>query len=174
MDRDIYHVSSEIAPLDLLEINCLDEQGVNQGWWIHHPASKNDSLIDWFTIGKYQDGIKIGTWSTIENVHQIYTRRTTEYIRTSDSTGISVSEPNGTFSIIYSVDSSFVQATRTIAEINYPLKTECALTNSKNECTMTYRGEELSTFSSEYLKSTLYSAFEQHSRIVRRIDEKYR
>lgn len=78
------------------EINCLDQNGVKQGWWINYKIEYNDVpildvqpkgyFIREYSCGKYKDGKRVGDWKTINNVHAIFIANCKNYYYSEDTT----------------------------------------------------------------------------------------
>lgn len=76
-------------------INCIDEHGLKQGWWIYYKVDYNpvaipDELDSGYYVadyiyGQYNSGFKTGAWIKFKNVHQCYIAEIDSYYYNKDT-----------------------------------------------------------------------------------------
>lgn len=173
LEKERYKIPIDIPPEHLDQINCVDYTGQKQGYWILYPFD-SASVVEWYTIGRYFNDEKVGVWATVQNTHNVYVSKTTEYIRSQDSVGIIVIDKPLRYSIMYSTDSTSIKARCWNQEFSAPFVAECTSNDTLNICKLSYLNQKLSKFPSKQLKSRLISAFGQYEREIQKHNEAIR
>lgn len=164
-------------------INCKDKSEKKQGWWIYYevqynPEYKPDELekgdyVSDYVYGQYENDLKIGTWRTVRNVHQIYDQREDRYYYSLDTSRVASWFLSGGFNeseIIYIKDSTTIKSTSLSPKEKYPICIDC--NKKSNDCIMTYRKEIIKKISFENFETEFEKTFFMYDREKRSIDGK--
>lgn len=164
-------------------INCKDKSEKKQGWWIYYkvqynPVDKPDELekgdyVQDYVYGQYKNDIKIGTWRTVRNVHQIYDQREDTYYYSQDTSRVTSWFASGGFNesnIIYIKDSTIIKSTSLSPKEKYHICIDC--NKESKGCIMTYRKEIIKKFPFENFETEFEKTFLMYDREKREIDKK--
>jgi hypothetical protein len=179
-DKSLFHMLPDSLPD---KINCIDSNGLKQGWWIdykirYNPVDRPDELakgnyVDNYSLGKYKNSIKIGDWISVANVHLIYESRRDNYYYSTDTIMITSRFASGESVLYYNADSTIIKSSSLYAGEKFPICIEC---NKKSEigkeCKMTYRDEKIKEFSFEQFEIAFYGSFIEYKREKKIIDNK--
>ncbi len=179
-DKGLFHMLPDTFPH---KINCIDSNGLKQGWWIdykieYNPVDRPDELakgnyVDNYSFGKYKNNIKIGDWISVANVHLIYETRRDNYYYSMDTILIKSLFASGESTLYYNSDSSIIKSNSLCVDEKFSICIEC---NKKSEigkeCKMTYRSEKIKEFSFEQFDMEFYSSFIGYKREKKIIDNK--
>ena len=169
------------------EINCIDTNGIKQGWWIYYeikynPEDQPDVLgkgyyVNDYIYGKYQNNLKVGKWKTIQNVHLIYESRSDSFYYAEDTTLIiSYFAERGFMesNLYYNSDSSVVNFERNKVDEKYPILIKCNKFEKRKgkECAVIYRGSYIRYFPFKQLEIEIENCCLKDDRNKFLIDEK--
>ncbi len=154
----------KLLPSELPDtLNCTDTNGKKQGWWLVYevkinPARIPDELeageyVESYSLGKFLEDRKVGTWKTVQNVHQIFISRTDSFIYEPGSTTIISGYFDGGWNreeVTYSNDGKRMELTHQGADSEFPIQVICDKSMPLDkQCTVNYRGQNITTFSFE-------------------------
>lgn len=162
-------------------INCKDKSGKKQGWWIYYkvqynPVDKRDQLekgdyVQDYIYGQYKNDRRVGTWTTVYNVHLISDIREDKYYYSHDTTRVTSWFADGGWNesdIIYTKDSTVIKSTSLSPKEKHPICIEC---NKKNKiCIMTYRNQTIKKFAFDNFQTEFEKTFFMYDRDKKNID----
>ncbi|WP_317897447.1 hypothetical protein [Aurantibacillus circumpalustris] len=143
------------------KINCKDDKGNKQGWWIYYEKSyrtkyipnEGDSgeYVSSYNYGQFKNNIKIGDWTTVMNVHQIYDLRVDNYYYGKDTILIKSGYWGGGWfesTTYYNADSSIIKYKVIYDKETKEICIDCNRRKNKfdSSCKMTYRNKLILTF----------------------------
>lgn len=179
-NRKLFHSLPDNFPDS---INCKDKLGKKQGWWIYYkvqynPVDKPDELekgdyVPDYFYGQYENDIKIDTWHTVMNVHQIYDQREDKYYYSRDTSRVTSWFASGGFSesdIIYINDSTIIKSTSLSPNEKHAICIDCS--KKRKDCVMTYRKEIIKKFPFENFSIEFEKTFFMYDREKKEIDKK--
>lgn len=157
-NRNLFH----LLPGDFPDcINCKDNFGKKQGWWIHYSVGYNSvwrpdvhdtgEYVPDYKYGMYKDDTKIGVWRTINNVHNIFELRLDTFYYSTDTILIR----SGYFdagwkrsTLYYNTDSSIIRYRLSYDKGIKNICIECDENKNPNtdNCVLTYRNKRIKTF----------------------------
>jgi hypothetical protein len=179
-DKGLFHMLPDTFPD---KINCIDSNGLKQGWWIdykleYNPVDRADVLakgnyVDHYSFGKYKNNLRIGDWISVANVHLIYETRRDNYYYSKDTIMISSRFVSGNSTLFFNADSSIIKSRSLCADEKFPICIECYKENATGkECKMTYRDEKIKEFPLEQFDMEFYGSFIEYKREKKIIDNK--
>ncbi len=120
--KELFHMLPKDFPKT---INCTDSNNQKQGWWIEYRTypnpvrashfCSNKNYVDAYNYGEYKNGVKIGDWKRVSNVHSIYVADIENYHLGKDTTLITSYNPlrgNVEWTKYYNADSSIICFTK--------------------------------------------------------------
>jgi hypothetical protein len=179
-NKSLFHILPDTFPD---KINCIDSNGLKQGWWIdykikYNPVDRPDELakgnyVDKYSFGKYKNNIKNGDWVSIANVHLIYETRRDNYLYSKDAIMITSRFAEGESTLYYNADSSIIKSTSLCPDEKFPICIDCCKNGSiGKECKMMYRNEKIKEFPYVQFDTEFYGSFIDYKREKRTIDNK--
>jgi hypothetical protein len=140
------------------KINCKDDMGKKQGWWINYKKSyrpkfipnEGDSgeYVNSYDYGQFKNNFKIGDWTTVMNVHQIFDARVDNYYYGKDTILIKSETWTTESTTYYNADSSIIKYKAIYDKGTKEICIDCNSQNNKLEsiCKMTYKNKLIKTF----------------------------
>lgn len=185
-NKNLFHSLPENFPDT---INCADEKGNKQGWWIHYDksytpksipnVSDSGEYVRSYDYGQYKNNIKIGNWTTVMNVHSIYDLRVDNYYYGKDTILIKSGYWAGGWresTTYYNADSSIIKYKVIYDDGTKDICIECNKRKNKyaSSCKMTYRNKFIKTFSYDKFEIEKEECVEMYHLQKKQIDDSYK
>jgi len=182
-DRNLFKILPDSIPEF---INCIDSNGLKQGWWIYYKVEENldgskedypkGLYIEKYLLGRYRNHLKLGEWMEVHNVHTIFIASRTRYYYAKDTLLVTKKRfLSDELSILYNADSSVIKSEVYSRSSNHPVIIDCDKNREVGkECTTTYRGEVLHVFPYELFLLETYVSKEHYDFDKNRIDLKFK
>jgi len=168
------------------QINCKDEKGKKQGWWIFYTKSyrpisipnEGDSgeFVKTYQYGQFIDNRRIGDWKTVTNVHQVFEQRVDSYYYGRDTVLIKSGFYDGGWCesiTCYNSDSSTIKHKVTYDNNSKTIFIACDRRKNKYSvsCKMTYRNQIIKTFAHDKFELESEKATFMYDRELKQIDK---